>query len=484
MTTRDPSRAITIELGPTFGLAPSDITRVRNSQTSWLGGLVETGKPIFSIKMPLEIDGVAVSQSAERQASSHAASSMLTFVPTGEPTIEGITPDVHVRGALGMHGHMGMSVDSLSRSVLFTDIDERVLIDLIHSRATVDADSRAALRHDLLIPELYESFDDTMAAQAAALLKENIRRHEREHVQCLLDPDTALWREFELYCRSILVGAEARAWTDTGFLDRLAALYTTPSRFTVELLAMLTEDYTMADPAVQQAVESRVTALRGTESTLWRLMMDHDVDLDRLDKTLRSPVGEQYCDLWLVYVVQQLRAGRSLQEITADGFHRTCSPAAAPHDAVVSDAETRTMYVDLLRERLRGPVIEVVRLKLVEGTFTLERAWHSLNPDVATEGSLIAVRRALFRRRFLTTFGNESGLRRIRAEREAEIERIIRGVSLAESAVFELSLPSSDHIAQCLPAACDTAATALLGENATVEELTAWLNDPQAGFTE
>ncbi|UPM43171.1 hypothetical protein [Halocatena salina] len=409
---------------------------------------------------------------------------MLTFVPTGEPTIKGTTPDVHVRGALGMHGHMGMSVDSLSRSMLLTDIDERALIDLIHSRATVDAESRDALRQDLLIPGLYESFDDTVATQAATLLKENIRRHEREHVQCLLDPDTALWKEFELYYRSILVGAEARTWTDMEFLDRLAVLYTTPSRFIVELLAMLTEDYTMADPAVQRAVESRVTALRGTEATLWRLMRNHDVEFDQLDKTLRSPVSEQYCDLWLVYVIHELRAGRSLQEITADDFHHTCSPAAAPHDAIVSDTETRTMYVDLLHERLRGPVIEVVRLKLVEGTFTLERAWYSLNPNVATEDSLIAVRRALFRRQFLTAFGNESGLGRIRSEREAEIERIIRGTPLAESSVFAFSLPSSDDIAQCLPAACETAATALLGENATVEELTAWLNDPQAAFPE
>ncbi|RRJ29935.1 hypothetical protein [Halocatena pleomorpha] len=486
MTTdnRQNSQTITIELGPTFGSSPADVAQIRNSQVSWLGEMAEAEEPIFAIERPLEIAGVAASQSTQPHASSQPAPSMLTFVPAGEPTIRGIPPDVHVRSSLGMHGHMDMSVDSLSRSVLLTDIDERTLIDEIRTKVTVATDSLTALNRDLLVPELYESFDKTAATRATALLKENIRRHEREHVRCLLDPDTALWKEFELYVRSILIGAEEHTWTDLGFLDRLATLYATPSRFTVELLGRLAEDYTMADPTIQRAVESRVAAQRGSEATLWQFMKDHHIDLDRLEAMLRSPVGEQYCDLWLAYIIDELRAGNSLEEITAASFYRNCTPTATPYDAIVADSETRSMYVDLMRERLRGPVIEVVRLKRVEGTFTLERAWYSLNPNVANDDSLLAVRRTLFRRQFLSTFSAESGLGSLRAEREAGVERIIQDASLTDSSVFDISLPPSNHIAQCLPAACETAATTLLGPTASIEDLTAWLNEPQFELTE
>ncbi len=478
------SQPITIELGPMFGSSHDNVSQIRNNQISQIEGLIRTEAPIFAIELSLEIAGVAVSQSAGTHTSSPSPTSMLTFVPDGEPTVRGTVPDVHVRTALGMHGQVTMSVDSLSRSVLLTDIDERSFIDVIQSQVTVDSESLAALKRDLLVPELYESFDEPTAARATALLKEKIRRHEHEHVQCLLDPDTALWKEFELYVRSILVGAEKRTWTDSGFLERFAALYAIPSRFTVELLGMLAEDYTTTDPTIQRAVKSRVAAQRGTEATLWQFLKDHHVDLDQLEAKLRSPVGEQYCDLWLAYIIGELRAGRSLEEITAADFYHDCPPTATPYDSIVADDETRSMYVDFMCERLRGHVIEVVRLKRVDRTFTLERAWYSLNPNVDNESSFLAVRRALFRRQFLSVFGVESGLDNLRAQREAAIEQVIQGTPLAESSVFNVSIPSTTQIAKCLPTACKTAATTLLGPTASVEDLTAWLNEPQFGFTE
>lgn len=99
-------QSITIELGPTFGSSPNDIPQVRNNRVSRIEGLTKTEAPIFAIERPLEIAGVAVRQSDENPTSPQSATSMLTFVPAGEPIVRGTAPNVHIRNALGMHGHI------------------------------------------------------------------------------------------------------------------------------------------------------------------------------------------------------------------------------------------------------------------------------------------------------------------------------------------------------------------------------------------
>lgn len=145
------------------------------------------------------------------------------------------------------------------------------------------------------------------------------------------------------------------------------------------------------------------------------------------------------------------------------------------------------MYVDLMRDRLLGPVFELIRLRFIDGTFTLERAWHSLNPDVADRKRLVAVRRVLYRRQFLSDFADRSGLDDDLRDREDAVEQVIQGDSLDETSLFD-SLPrsqgrSTDDWAGHLEQAHETAATALLGSTATVTDLHTWLNDPQDGFT-
>jgi hypothetical protein len=484
MDDRDLSQPITIELGPTFGSTSSDVSRVRNGQISWINEMDVNADPIFTLEMPLELVGVAAGKSPSSADSLQIPPSSLTFVPTGDITVHGVTPDSPVRDQLLGDGEMGMSVDTLSRSVILTDVDERTFIEVLRTRDDIDTVSLDALKRALLVPAFYDEFDDVAATNAQDLLTENIRRHEREHVRCLIDPDTAIWREFELYWRSIFVGAKQQTWTDASFLNRLAALYRTPSRFTIELLAMLTEDYATDDPAVQRAVEAGVAAQRGAENALLRVLKNQGVDADALLETMRSPVAEQYCDLWLAYVIDTLRSGYSLDEIDATGFHRTCDPLADSHDTVVSDSEARTMYVDLMRDRLLGPVFELVRLKFVDGTFALERAWHSLNPGVSDRKSLVAVRRVLFRRQFLSDFAFRSGLEDVLHERERAVKQVIKGTSLDESSLFDRShIRSTDDWADHLAPAYEAAATALLGTTATVDDLHTWLNDPEYDFT-
>lgn len=487
MNNWDPSRTITIELGPTFGSTNSDIDRVRNSQISWLDEIGVEADPIFGLEISLELVGVAAGKSSSSASSLQQPMSTLTFYPTGDVNVSGIAPDSFVRDLLLDGGKVGMSVDTLSRSAILTDVDERKFVKALQTRDDIDTESLDAIKDALLVPMFYDEFDEVTAAQAQDLLTENIRRHEGEHVHCLIDPETAIWREFELYWRSVFLGAKPQTWNDSSFLDRLAALYQTPSRFTVELIAMLKEDYTTDDPTIQRAVKAGVAAQRGPENTLLQVIRNYNVNTDALFELMHSPVAEQYCDLWLAYVLDNLRSGKSLDEIDVADFHRICTPLANSHDAVVDNPKARTMYIDLMRDRLLGPVFELVRLKLVDETFIIERKWYSLNQSVSDHKQIVAVRRVLFRRQFLSDFTYRSGLEDTLRDREDAVKQVIQGDSLDETPLFGDSLLSQgrsiDNWVDHLVPAYETAATTLLGPQATVDDLHTWLNDPEYGFT-
>ena len=469
------SQPITVELGPTFGANDADIDRIRNSQVNWFD-MGTTADFIFALEIPLEVVGVAASPPAN-DSSLGSPPSSLTFAPR-DVTVRGITPDSSVRNLLLAGGEMQTSVDSLSRSILVTSGDERSFLNALRKQAEIDTKSLDALKRALLVPSFYDKFSDAAADRARRLLATNIRRHELNHVNCLINPETALWREFELYWRSILVGAKPRTWRDPAFLNRFARLYATPSYFVIELLAMMSEDYTRGEPSIKRTVETSVASRRGAAGELMRFVEEHNIDSNALRETLRSPVGEQFCDLWLAYVLNELRDGCSLSEISEDKFHNYCLTALDSSDDIICDPETRALFIDFMRERCFGPVFEVVRLDVIDERFVLERAWYSLNPDVSDAGSRLAVRRALYRRQFLSLFGSESGLNDVRSDRETAVERVIRGASLDEVALFDLVSPSTEQLSESLVAAHEATAAALLGSQATSEDLHIWLNDP------
>lgn len=466
---------ITIDLAPTFGENDADIGRVRNNQASWAGEMGMTADSIFSIEIPLEVVGVAPNGNGlwPRQSS-------LTFAPAGDVTVQGIAPDPSVRDVFLTGGRLDMNVDSLSRSIILTDVDERTLVDVLGKRADIDAENLEALKRTLLVPTFYDDLNHEAATQAHQLLTENVRRHEREHINCLIDLETALWREVELYWRSTLVGTSKRSSSD--FLDRLAAIYVTPSHFIVELLAILAEDYASDAPTVQKTVRESVADQRGAVGAFTRFIDDHNLDAEALHDKLRAPVGEQYCDLWLVYLLDKLRSGYALSEIDTAGFYETCDTVAGSYDDIVRDTETRTEFVNFIRELCFGPAVESVRLKFTNGQLLLERAWFSLNPSVSDAGNRLAVRQALFRRELMSTFGTESGLADVLSAREAAVERVIRGAPLDEVPLYDVSLPSSKRISESLATAHEAAANTLLGSQASVEDLQGWLNDPEYGI--
>jgi hypothetical protein len=477
MSDQYPSSPIKIDLGPTFG---SDIDRIRNGQISWLSEIEGGDGLIFSLEIPLELVGSV----SDAKSTSNPMESLtsLKFVPRGDVKVQGTQPDSHIREILCAGGGMNMSVDSLSRSILLTDVDERTFIDKLQERPDTTAEGLDVLRRKLLVPALFNALDDTTATQATTQLKENIQHHEREHVRCLIDPETALWRELELYWCSVLICTKSLTWHHSDVLNRLVALCGTPSRFTAELLAMLNEPYPMDNPAIERAVSTDITAQRGTGGALLQFLDEHNINTGKFTAILRSPEGEQYCDLWLAYVIDHLRSGGTLEDIDPTDFHDRLDMAATPYGDAIADPDFRTQFVDFIRTRSRGPVFEQVRLKFVDDEFVLERAWYSLNDRTSGTEHLVAVRRVLFRRLFFSQFTDSSGLDTIRTKREAAVEDIIHGESFDEMSLFEISSPDPAELRDQLISTYETVAPAFLGPQATADDLQQWLTDPEYGY--
>ena len=473
------SRSLTIELGPTFGLDDSDTERIRNSQVEFLDSEMAVDF-IFAVETPLEVAGVATAQSTGADPLNTPPTS-LSLVPSGEATIRGVKPDLSIRNRLGTEGNMEMGVDSLSRSILLSDIDEHMIIEAVREQADLDTKSLEAMKKSLLAPTFSGTLDEAAADQAQRLLTENIRRHESSHIDCLINPETALWRELELYWRSILIGANPQTWTDSDFLQRFIQLYSIPSHFVIELLGMLSEDYTTAEPSVRYTVKNSVVSRRGVAGTLMQFLEEERVDPEALRETIRSPTGEQFCDLWLAYVVDELRSGYSLSEIDTSDFRNHFTTSFEKFEGCPLSPETRTLFTDFIYERCFGPVFEVVRLDIEKGQFVLKRAWYSLNQEVSDRGDRLAVRRALYRREFLSLLEDTSGLKTARESQETAIERVLRGASLDDVALFDASPPSPEQLSEFLAATYESTATVLLGAQATSEDLQYWLNDPEYG---
>lgn len=461
-----PTGRLHVKLGPTFG---ADRDRVRQGHCSWLTGINSEYEHIVTYEIPLEVVGVALNERTVEFLSGNASKS------------RGISLGQHIRRALQTPGSVGTGVDALSRSVLQTELDERMLKKAI-SNQVGETNCFETITEGMLVPRLREELDDADIHRAVDLLKENVQRHERRHIQCLLDPETAIWRELELYWRSVLIGANPQTWGNSPFLDRLAALYTTPSRFTLELLAMLAEDYSTNGTGVGPLVADVVAEARGAEGTLMQFIEKQAVDVNAVTSILRSPTGERYCDLWLAYIVDELRNGRSLADIESVGFHETVNPDD-PGASAAPSAETRNLFIQFFRSRVNGPVFELVRVRSGddydhEEGFVLERAWFTMNPNASVEEHRLAIRRTLYRRQFLIYINQESGLGNQIADRETAIERVISGTPLADVLPFDNRIPSADRLSVHIKEAHKTTAESLLGPGTTAEKLSRWLNDP------
>jgi hypothetical protein len=466
------SPRITIDIESVRGFSDGE------APLDWLVNLEERYNPIFTVEIPLELVDVIDTENGVLEQSS---SPSLVFVPCNSENVQGVMPDMYTHDALRTNGELGTEVDSLSRSVHATDLDAATVIDTLQTQTDIYEEHLDALKHNLHNPAFSSQLNTDAVGRTSQLLRDNVRRHEREHIRCLLDPMAAIWRELELYQLSVTLASSPQRWNDLDFLDTFATLYAIPNCYVAEILAMSTEDYTTADSTVQRAVESYVASQNETQAELLRFIDRHNIDMTSLVDTLRSPVGELYCDFWLAYIIDQVRAGETLAEIDAAGFRASCNP---PIDSIglQSPDRSRETLVDSFNDRWKGPVAEFVCLTFVNDGFVLRRSWISMNPSASDVENLLSVRRALFRRRFLSFFVAKSGLDAVLDARTPLIGEILWGTPLSDVSLFRRSSPPPKHLAGFLGQAHDTARDTLLSPQATTDDLNAWFNDPDYGF--
>jgi hypothetical protein len=475
-------QSMTINLGPTF-LNGAMSSQSRSDQLAWLTEMNEHCEHIFTLDIPLEL--VDASRSSAQNNSAQSSPLSLEFAITGDGEIHGASPDSYTYDILRAGGELEPGVDVLARLAFFADVDVSVLMSALQNHSEINAEWFNTNGQDLFDPSFTMDLDHKTAPRARQLIGDNIKRHEREHIRCLINPRTALWRELELYWRSVLICKNPQyTWGNIPFLNRLSEIYTVPSRFTTELLAIFEEDYTTADPVVQRAVEQHVTAQRGAEGDLLQFITNQNINPTDLAELLLMPVGETYCDLWLAYIIDSLRSGVSLDEIDVDVFRDRVGAETNPYYRLSDDYQTRNEFIDFISDHCLGPVFELVRFRFDETACRLERSWFSLNPDVSAATSILAVRRALYRRQFFAQFSANSGLSDILVDQEIALEHIIRGTSLADENIFERAYPAPGQLTAHLEKARTAALDALLGQAATVEDLGAWLKPEHRPITE
>lgn len=472
MNDNRPLQSMTINLGPTF--LNGAMSQSRSDQLAWLAEMNEHCEHIFTLDIPLEL--IDANRSSAQNNSARSSPLSLEFAITGDGEIRGATPDSYTYDILRAGGKLEPGVDVLARLAFFADVDVSALMSALQNRSEINAEWLNTNGQDLFDPQFTMNLDSKTATRARQLIGDNIKRHEREHIRCLINPRTALWRELELYWRSVLICKNPQyTWGNIPFLNRLCDLYATPSRFTAELLAISEEDYTTADPVVQRAVEQYVTVQRGAEGDLLRFIANRNINFTDIAELLLRPVGETYCDLWLAYIIDSLRSGMSLNEIDVDAFRNHVGAETNPYYRLSDDPQTRNEFVNFISDHCLGPVFELIRFRFDNTVCRLERSWFSLNSDVSSATSIFAVRRALYRRQFFSQFSANSGLRDLLVDQEIAMEHIIRGTSLADENLFERVHPAPEQLTAHLEEARTAALDSLLGQTATLEDLSAWL---------
>lgn len=477
MNNSSSSHRVTIDSSSLVG-TDTNVGQIQNGQFNWLDEKKYTH--VFTLTIPLELASSPPKENPESSVSSQSTLPSLEFIVNHDTEIRGVTPDQHTVDMLCAGGELSTGVDMLSRSIFLTEINSAGT-EILKSHFEISTKYSNISEQNIFGPQFDAKLDDDTAARVSKLLTANVARHEREHVRGLIDMRTALWRELELYCRSVLLAAKPQLWYRTDYPERLAALYMTPSRFTTELLANLREDYATADSEVQQIVEQYVKAHRGAESDLLRFVRQQEIDTKGFEALLRTPIGESYCDLWLAYIVDKLRSGCSVNEIDTDSFRDLVTARSDVYYGIARDQDARDELIQLIHDVcVGGPVFEVVRLRCVDDTFRLERSWFSMDQETSDDNRLLGVRQALYRRQFFSQFNTTSSLTDILVDREQAIARVIRGGSLADEALFDVSYSISD-LTNHLEAARATAVETILGTTATTHDLHTWLNKPGHG---
>lgn len=180
--------------------------------------------------------------------------------------------------------------------------------------------------------------------------------------------------------------------------------------------------------------------------------------------------------------MDSVRQGLSLAEIDTDAFLKAVNATSAIDGGNIVDAVLRSELQALFDEITLGPVVEVIRLTDANESISLERTWFSMTPNSTPAETLLAVRRTLFRRRVFHVFRSITGIDEILTQRISAIKRVILGSTLDEVELLDAVFPPTAQLVEHGRTSHKAARDAILGAEATDEQLDAWLNDPSYGF--
>jgi hypothetical protein len=195
----------------------------------------------------------------------------------------------------------------------------------------------------------------------------------------------------------------------------------------------------------------------------------YNLSSEELTSILDCDAAEQYGDIWLLYVLKQLNQGRPFDDITSISFLEEMdiqSPAQYIGIEDMPDSELST---------LRDDFIEFVFAHLYGPEFEIRRQWFNTNPTVEGDEHLLAVRRALFIRTFMSEFRSLTRLTSLRTEVKNLIFRTLSGYNVSLSPpLFEID---PWQVAENLRRSLKNTGEELIG---TTERkyLTRWLDDP------
>jgi hypothetical protein len=190
------SQSMTINLGPSF-LNGTMSSQSRSDQLAWLSEMNEHCEHIFTLNMPLEL--IDANRLSARDDSARSSLLSLEFAITGDGEIYGETPDSYTYDILRAGSKLEPGVDVLARLAFFADVDDSVLMSALQNHSEINAEWLNTNGQDLFDLQFTMNLDRKATTRARQLVGDNIERHEREHIRCLITPRTALWRELELY---------------------------------------------------------------------------------------------------------------------------------------------------------------------------------------------------------------------------------------------------------------------------------------------
>jgi hypothetical protein len=291
-----------------------------------------------------------------------------------------------------------------------------------------------------------------------------------------------MWKETELLWQFQLIAASPHALDNESIVKRIAVLYAIPRQFLTELSALVTEQYEISDPQIESVLTNKVSKQRGSEQQLLEYFERHNLSSEELTSILDCDAAEQYGDIWILYVLKQLNQGCRFDNITSISFLEEMdiqSPAQYIGIDNMPNSELSALrddFIDLVFAHLYGPAFEVISFDTSDtGEFEIRRQWFNTNPTVDGDEQLLAVRRALFLRAFMSEFRSLTNLTSLRTEVKKMISRTLSGYNVSLSPpLFEID---SEKVAEDLRKSLRNTGEELIG---TTERkyLAQWLDDP------